>query len=211
VLLYYITDRVQFPGSEARRRELIIERTVEAARAGIDYIQVREKTLSSRELEEMARVIVQRVREAGSATRVLINSRTDVALAVGADGVHLRSSDVSPADVRRIWSAAGAGSKPVVAVSCHTEQEVTAAELAGADFVVFGPVFGKSGTPGVGLPELRATCAHGIPVFALGGVSLENYQSCLEVGAAGVAGIRLFQDGNLSAALTQLRKVSPSR
>jgi thiamine-phosphate pyrophosphorylase len=211
LLLYYITDRAQFPGPERRRRELLIERTVEAARAGIDYIQVREKDLPSRELEEMARVIVQKVREAGVATRVLINSRTDVALAAGADGVHLRSSDLSPADVQRIWSAAGAGSTPVVAVSCHTEQEVAAAKLAGADFVVFGPVFGKAGTQGVGLSELRGACAHGIPVFALGGVNLENYQSCLEAGAGGVAGIRLFQDGNLSAALTQLRKVSPSR
>jgi thiamine-phosphate pyrophosphorylase len=154
---------------------------------------------------------VQKVREAGSATRVLINSRTDIALAACADGVHLRSSDVSPADVRRIWSAAGARSKPVVAVSCHTEQEVVAAKLAGADFVVFGPVFGKSGTQGVGLPDLRGACAHGIPVLALGGVNLENYKSCLETGAAGIAGIRLFQDGDLSATSTQLRRVSPSR
>jgi len=211
LLLYYITDRGQFPGPESRRGERLIERIAQAARVGIDYIQVREKDLPSRELEQLAQVIVQRVREGGSTTRVVINSRTDVALAAGADGVHLRSRDVSPADVQRIWSAAGAGSKPVVALSCHTEQEVIAAKLAGADFVVFGPVFGKSGTQGVGLPELRAACAHGIPVFALGGVNLENYKSCLEAGAAGVAGIRLFQDGDLSATLTQLRKVSPSR
>ena len=91
------------------------------------------------------------------------------------------------------------------------EQEVTAAKLAGADFVVFGPVFGKSGTQGVGLPELHAACAHGIPVFALGGVNLENFRSCFEAGAAGIAGIRLFQDGDVSATLTELRKISPSR
>jgi thiamine-phosphate pyrophosphorylase len=211
LLLYYITDRTHFPGPEHRRWDLVIERTAEAARAGIDYIQVREKDLSSRELEEMARVIVRKVRETGSATRILINSRTDIALAACADGVHLRSSDVSPSDVQRIWSAAGAGSKPVIAVSCHTEQEVVAAKLAGADFVVFGPVFGKAGTQGIGLSELRAACEHGIRVFALGGVSLENYQSCLEAGAAGVAGIRLFQDGDLSSTLTQLRRVLPSR
>jgi thiamine-phosphate pyrophosphorylase len=211
LLLYYITDRAQFSGPERRCRELVIERAVEAARAGIDYIQVREKDLPSRELEEHARVIVQKVREAGSSTRILINSRTDVALATGADGVHLRSSDVSPADVRRIWSAASAGSKTVVAVSCHTEREVVAANLTGADFVVFGPVFGKSGTPGVGLPDLRAACAHGVPVLALGNVNLENSKSCLEAGAAGVAGIRLFQNGDLKRTLTQLRKGSPSR
>ena len=206
MLLYYITDRDQFPGPEHRRRELLIERIAQVSRAGIDYIQLREKDLSSRELEELARAIVQRAREASSATRILINSRTDVALATGADGVHLRSSDVSPADVRRIWSAAGARSKPVIAVSCHAEQEVVAARLAGADFVVFGPVFKKSGTPGVGLPELRAACAHGIPVFALGGVNGGNANSCLETGAAGVAGIRLFQEGDLLATVSHLRR-----
>ena len=211
LISYYITDRTQFSGPEHRRRELLTERIVQAARAGIDYIQVREKDLSSRELDELARVLVQKVREVANATRILINSRTDVALAAGADGVHLRSSDVSPADVRRIWSAASAGSTPIVAVSCHTEHEVVAAKIAGADFVVFGPVFGKAATQGVGLSGLRAACEHGIPVFALGGVNLENYKSCLEAGAAGIAGVRLFQDGNVSATLTQLRKVLPSR
>ncbi len=211
MLFYYITDRAQFPGPEHRRRELLIERIVQAGLAGVDYVQVREKDLPSRELEDLARVIVQKVREAGSATRILINSRTDVALAAGADGVHIRSNDVCPADMRRIWSAAGANSKPIIAVSCHTEPEVLAAQLVGADFVVFGPVFEKSGKSGIGLSELRAACKHGIPVLALGGVNFENSRSCLEAGAAGVAGIRLFQDGNLSATLNQLREVSPTR
>jgi thiamine-phosphate pyrophosphorylase len=211
LLLYYITDRAQFSGTEPRRREQLLVRVAEAVRAGIDYMQLREKDLPSRELEALARDVVRTARDTGADTRVLINSRADVALAAGADGVHLRSNDLSPMDVRGIWRTAGAESQPVVAVSCHTEEEVRAAKLAGADFVVFGPVFGKSAAPGVGLSRLSAACAHGIPVLALGGLNLENARSCVEAGAAGVAGIRLFQNGDLSATLAQLRNGSPSR
>jgi len=206
LLLYYITDRIQFSGNELRQRELLIQTCVEAAQSGVDYIQVREKDLSSRELEKLAREIVGRVRETGDATRVLINSRVDVALATGADGVHLRSNDISPADVRRIWKTAGVTLAPIIAVSCHTEPEVVAAKFAGADFVVFGPVFGKSSTiPGTGLPALHAACAHKIPVVALGAINIENFSSCIEAGAAGVAGIRLFQESDLKPTVNNLR------
>jgi len=205
LLLYYITDRVQFSGSELRRRELLVETSIEAARNGVDYIQVREKDLSSRELEKLALDIVGKVRETGNATRVLINSRVDVALATGADGVHLRSNDISPADVRRIWKTAGLTSAQVIAVSCHTEQEVVAAKFAGADFVVCGPVFGKATTPGIDLDSLRAACGHEIPVLALGGVNAENAQSCLDAGAAGIAGIRLFQTGDARTTVAMFR------
>jgi len=205
LLLYYITDRVQFSGSELRRRELLVETSIEAARNGVDYIQVREKDLSSRELEKLALDIVGKVRETGNATRVLINSRVDVAFATGADGVHLRSNDISPADVRRIWKTAGLTSAQVIAVSCHTEQEVVAAKFAGADFVVFGPVFGKATTPGIDLDSLRAACGHEIPVLALGGVNAENAQSCLDAGAAGIAGIRLFQTGDARTTVAMFR------
>jgi len=204
VFLYYITDRTQFPGGEHQRRELLIARVADAARIGVDYIQIREKDLSSRELEEVVRDVVRKVRETGSATRILINSRVDVALATGADGVHLRSNDISPADVRRIWKAAGLMSTPVVAVSCHTEQEVIAAKFAGADFVVFGPVFEKSGAPGVGLSALRSAGEHGVSVFAVGGVSVEKAALCVEVGAAGIAGIRIFQDGDLNTTFAKV-------
>jgi len=136
---------------------------------------------------------------------VLLNSRTDVALAIGADGVNLRSRDISPLEVRRIWQAAGSTGEPVVAASCHSEEEVRSAKFAGADFAVFGPVFEKGGTAGVGITALRAACAHGIPVFALGGLTLENARSCLACGAAGVAGIRLFQRGDLEDIVRRLR------
>jgi thiamine-phosphate pyrophosphorylase len=193
LLLYYITDRKLFPGREVQRREQLLAKVAEIAAAGVDYIQLREKDLSSRELEQLSRTVIDAVRKNGSKTRLLINSRTDVALAIGADGVHLRSGDVSPADVRRIWRSAGLTTEPVVAVSCHSESEVMAAKAAGADFVVFGPVFGKADTTGTGIAAFRAACGHGIPVFALGGVTADNAPSCIEAGAAGIAGIRLFQ------------------
>ena len=193
MLLYYITDRKQFPGSEAEQREQLLAKITEAAAAGLDYIQLREKDLSSRELEELARAVVAAVRGDSGKTRLLINSRTDIALAVGADGVHLRSDDISPSDVRRIWRSAGLETEPTVAVSCHSVQEIKAAKAAGADLVVFGPVFGKGDVPGTGVAELRAACTHRIPVLALGGVTGDNARSCIEAGAAGIAGIRLFQ------------------
>jgi len=205
LLLYYITDLSQFGGTEGSRRQQLLSRVADAACAGVDYIQVREKDLSSWELESLAREIVEQVRKTGGGTRVLINSRTDIALAVGADGVHLRGSDVSPADVRSIYRAAGAAVRPVIAVSCHTDQEVFAASIAGADLVVFGPLFGKAGTSGVGLAALRDACRHGIPVFALGGVTLENAALCAQAGAPGVAGIRFFQAGSIKTTIAELR------
>ena len=207
MLLYYITDRSQFAGTETPKRESLLEKVADAARAEIDYIQVREKDLSSRDLEELASEIVRCVRAANSATKVLINSRTDIALAAGADGVHLRSNDVSPADVRRVWMAAGLQSRPVIAVSCHSEEEVNAAKLAGADFCVFAPVFGKSGGAAVGLTALEAACRHSIPVLALGGVTAENALPCIDAGAAGIAAIRLFQESNVANTARDLRQL----
>jgi thiamine-phosphate pyrophosphorylase len=204
MLLYYITDRTQLAHDEPSRRNRLPAKVAEASQAGVDYIQLREKDLPSRELEELARTIVRRAREGGNA-RVLINSRTDIALSADADGVHLRSNDISPADVRRIWRAAGKQSQPIVATSCHTEEQIVAAKFAGADFVVLGPVFGKSAVPAVGLRALSSACAHGLPVLALGGVTAENASSCLHAGAAGVAGIRLFQGSDLKEIVRRLR------
>jgi thiamine-phosphate pyrophosphorylase len=221
-LLYYITDRTQFPGDELARRRQLLEKLREAAKAGVDYIQLRERDLASRELEELAgeamRVICEQknaVSENSRRSRLLINSRTDVALAVGADGVHLRSDDVSPAEVRMIAQAVlSRNSKPearnfVVAVSCHSEEEVRLAAETGADFVVFAPVFEKRETQALssaGLSALDNACHCGVPVFALGGVTIENADSCLEAGAAGIAGIRLFQQNVIAEVVRALRR-----
>jgi len=145
----------------------------------------------------------------------LVNSRTDVALAVGADGVHLRSDDVSPEDVRRIWEECGAGTTacdywsrtPVIGVSCHSPQHVAQAAENHATFAVFAPLFEKKDDPGVqpaGIVKLREACKSKIPVLALGGVKLENAADCLDAGAAGVAAIRLFQENPVGEIVRRL-------
>jgi thiamine-phosphate pyrophosphorylase len=218
LLLYYITDRTQFAGDESARRHVLLAKIAEAAGLGVDFIQLREKDLPVRELESLARAAVGVVREQqaravglGKRTRILINSRVDVAIASGADGVHLRSDDISPRDVRKIWgrnAADGKLSQPWIGVSCHTLSEVAQARSAGANFAVFAPVFEKRETPGTpptGLGALAVACQENIPVVALGGVSLENAVSCLEAGAAGIAAIRLFQQRDMERVISRLR------
>ena len=215
-LLYYITDRRQFPGDESAQCRALLAKIVEAARGGVDYIQLREKDLPSRELEALAKTAIQMVREQRTAnnlrpaTRLLINSRTDVAMAVGADGVHLRSDDVQPADVRSIWAQVqerGGQDResPLVAVSCHTLADVARIESDGADFDVFGPLFEKGGSETAGLAALRQACKARVPVLALGGVTLENVRACLATGASGIAAIRLFQENPVMATAQCLR------
>jgi thiamine-phosphate pyrophosphorylase len=214
LLLYYITDRQQFPGPEPHRRELLLARIAEAARAGVDYIQLREKDLPARELESLAREAVRRVGETRNRkreTRLLINSRSDVALAAGADGVHLPSDDIPASDARAVWSSALARNvksetrKVVIAVSCHTAEEVRLAEAQGADFAVFGPVFEKVGTPlSTGMDVLRDACLGPLPVLAIGGATLANARACVEAGAAGIAAIRLFQENDIASVVKKL-------
>jgi thiamine-phosphate pyrophosphorylase len=209
LLLYYITDRTQFPGNEGERRECLLDKIAEATRSGVDLIQLREKGLLSRELELLAFEAVRRVRASSGSTRLLINSRADIALAGGADGVHLRSKDIAVADVRKMWRDAGGPNVPVVTVSCHNESDVIVAERARADFIVFGPVFEKKGsleTRTTGLDALRSACQHNIPVLALGGVTEHNARLCIEAGAVGVAGIRLFQSGEMRKNVAALRR-----
>lgn len=209
MLLYYITDRTQFTGTERERRARVLARIAECARCEIDFIQLREKDLCARDLESLGQAAVEAVRASGSATRLLINSRVDVALAVGADGVHLRSNDMSAVDARKIWRGAGINSDPVIAVSCHTGQEVIAAKSDGVQFVVFGPVFEKRDVvmATTAIERLRSACRTAIPVLALGGVTAENAESCVRAGVAGVAGIRLFQEGNLQETVRKLRSL----
>jgi thiamine-phosphate pyrophosphorylase len=215
-LLYYITDRSAFPGDELTRRRLLLEKIAEAASAGVDYIQLREKNLSSRELEQLANEAIQVIAETKNLPTVhrpqpaalLINSRTDVALATQAAGVHLRSQDISPADVRTAWSC-GSPKDPVISMTCHSPQEVTQAAENSADLAIFAPIFEKKDAPGThptGLSQLREACRNKIPVLALGGITLKNAHSCLEAGAAGIAAIRLFQENNIAALVQDLRR-----
>jgi thiamine-phosphate pyrophosphorylase len=218
-LLYYITDRTQFPGDEPTRRRVLLAKIAEATCAGVDFIQLREKDLSTRDLEQLAHEaahIVQELRTQNRELRtcLLINSRTDVGLAASLDGVHLRSDDIPAFEARNVWTQALARSSqpaarsPLIAVSCHTQAEVLRAQSQGADFAVFAPVFEKRDRPGsepTGLAALREACLGNIPVLALGGVNLDNAASCLQVGAAGIAAIRLFQENKIEDIVRTLR------
>ncbi|HET9182115.1 MAG TPA: thiamine phosphate synthase [Candidatus Angelobacter sp.] len=206
VLLYYITDRTQFAGNATEQQKNLLERIAECAHAEVDYIQLREKDLTTRELEQLARQAMAAI-PAGSSTRLLINSRLDVALACGAHGVHLPANNLSASEARAIFARAG-HAHPIIGVSTHSAAEAAAAESHGADFAVFGAVFEKSGRTNPGGFEQLAAATHGaMPVLALGGVSLQNAEQCLWAGAAGIAGIRIFQQGEVSATVKMLRRL----
>lgn len=164
----------------------MLEYVNRALASGVEMIQLREKHLGARDLLELARTVVRMAD--GSSCRVVVNTRVDVSLAAGADGVHLPAGSIAPDTWRSIVPP-----KFLIGVSCHTVAEVR--EVRGADFVVFGPVFetpGKGGPVGISLlAEAARACT--VPVYALGGINEHNAAECLRAGAAGVAGIGWFQ------------------
>ena len=167
-----------------RRQGDILASAARAIRDHVDMIQVREKDLPGRELFDL----VCRIRDlaSGTSTRILVNDRLDVALATGIDGVHLPSNGLPAARVRPFVKLLG--------VSVHALEEALAVEAAGADFIVFGPVFETPWKLAVGLEPLRKVVSVvKIPVLAIGGITLENAPTVIGAGASGIAGIRLFQ------------------
>jgi thiamine-phosphate pyrophosphorylase len=157
--------------------------------AGIDAVQIREKDLEDGDLYRLTR----RAREIlPPSTQVIVNGRIDVALAAGADGVHL-PADGLPAPPLRARFGPGV----LIGRSTHSLEEVARARDEGVDYVLFGPVYA---TPGKGVPvgpeALARAAALGVPVYALGGVTLERLGELAAAGATGVAAIRLFQQMN---------------
>lgn len=211
MLLYAITARRLFAGSEEERRGALAALVRKWVRGGVDYIQIREKDLAPGELLKLAGQLIAAAREAagsgaaqdietrniGAGTRVLLNGPADVALEAGADGVHLtgKAAPDAAAAVQAVYDRAGR--RTILSRSCHTVEE---AGRAGADsLVLFGPVFekplaGAETLPGKGLEALGEACraGSGAAVLALGGVTAANAHRCIEAGASGVAGIRLF-------------------
>ena len=169
-----------------------------AFNTAMDYVQIREKDLEGRELSALVEQLATLPQK--SAARLLVNDRLDVARACGADGVHLPADSLPVAATR-----AAVGRSFVIGASCHSAQEVGQAEAAGAEYVLVAPVFDTASKPGIqpmGLSTFAEICrGTSIPVFALGGVDETNARPCIDAGAKGLAGIRLFQNSSDLAAL----------
>ena len=184
--LYLITDR-KLAGSRGLLAacEAALRAAADASSAGAIAIQLREKDLEGRALFEFACEMRRLCNRYG--TQFLINDRIDVAMATGADGVHLAANSVPAIEARKLL-----GESRLIGVSTHAPNEVRAAADGGADFVVFGPVFaplskGSYGQP-CGREGLVAACrAASLPVFALGGITPDRVAELAGSGAAGVA------------------------
>ncbi|NJD63518.1 MAG: thiamine phosphate synthase [Deltaproteobacteria bacterium] len=193
--IYLVTDRKQCSGED------IVGAVGNALEGGVRAVQLREKDLPGRELFRLASLL-RRLTETYGA-KLLINDRVDVALAVGADGVHLGALSLPPGEARRLL-----GASSVIGCSTHNAEELRDAETGGADFATFGPVYPTPSKaaygPPVGVPALAAACrAARIPVFAIGGVGLGNAEATMRTGCFGVAmisGIVAAQDPRAAAA-----------
>ena len=175
MIRYYVTNR--HDGD-------VIAHAARAIKHGVDMIQVRERDLPANDLL----ALVCRIRDLaqGTPTKILVNERLDVALEAGLDGVHLPANGLPAALVRPRVRLLG--------VSTHTVAEAIAAEEAGANFIVFGPVFDTPGKKPVGIEALRQVAfVVKIPVLGIGGINETNIDAVIAAGAAGIAAIRLFQ------------------
>ncbi|HYK36884.1 thiamine phosphate synthase [Alloacidobacterium sp.] len=191
--LYAITDRTLFPSVEE-----LVRQTALWAKGGVDFIQIREKDLAAEELYALSVRIVHAVKATGGHTRVLQNGSPEIAAETGCDGFHLTAGLPSTAIAAAKTVVSRVVANPVISISCHTVPEIEIARDAGATLALFAPVFEKQSGPeivsGQGLDALAHACrvAAPMPVFALGGVTAENAQKCIQAGATGIAGIRLF-------------------
>ena len=206
MIQYAITDRRFFPGDERQKHVALIQQASALGQAQVDFLQLREKDLLASDLLSLARGL-RAVLPRGGKLRLLLNGPAALAAQGGADGVHLpdgwAARDLSAA--RTAFRNAGLPG-PILSVSAHTLSDVHAACSAGADLILFGPVFEKrlrddKVLPGKGLAALAeaAHIAAATPLLALGGLTAANVSSCLAAGAAGTAAIRFFIPPSLPA------------
>ena len=182
--LYLITG-----GKSASSGEL--EEAVEKAlKGGVKAVQLREKEMPAGELFRLARRLRELTERHGA--RLFINDRVDVAVACGADGVHLGAAGLPPEAAEKAFSFCAKEKTLMIGVSTHSLAEAEAAKRAGAGFITFGPVFDTSSKraygPPLGVEKLRlAVRAVDIPVFAIGGIKPGNLKDVISAGAFGVA------------------------
>ncbi len=181
-----ITDRRR---AHAGGVDGLVRQVAAAARAGVHLVQIRERDLDARDLVDLVRACADAV--GGLPTRIVVNDRTDVALAAGAHGVHLRADSVAAARIRPIVPPGC-----LIGRSVHSAAEARQPDGGGADYLIFGPVFATVSKPGLapagpgGLEAVvRATT---LPVLAVGGVTPETAAAIGRTGAAGVAAIGMF-------------------
>ncbi|HEV2495945.1 MAG TPA: thiamine phosphate synthase [Terriglobia bacterium] len=187
--LCYITDR------HALGSTTLDDCIPEAIAAGVDLVQIREKDLATRELMRLVESAVAAAH--GTPARIVVNDRLDVALSLGAAGVHLGSQSLPAEVVRRILGSR-ARCDFLIGVSCHSLEDALAAESAGANYILLGPIFATASKlrygPPLGIAKLADVAQRvKIPVLALGGITVERVKPCLEAGATGIAGISIFQ------------------
>lgn len=197
MLLYAITERTLFPGNECQKLSQLLEQVRKLACGGLAFLQIREKDLSASDLEQLAASICAVVRREDSPMRVLLNGPVEIALRTNCHGIHLpgNAAPGAAAHARQVYAQAGRSA--VLSAACHTLQDI-AQRRSEADLLLLAPIFEKALPqtilPGLGIHALAsaAQAAHGTPVLALGGVTAENAAQCVQAGAAGIAGIRLF-------------------
>jgi thiamine-phosphate diphosphorylase len=206
MILCLVTDRRRLGAAiGARPAELIeaLETQVgAAAEAGIDFVQIREPDLDARALTQLVRSLIARCR--GSATRMLVNERLDVAIAAGAHGVHLKESSIAPGLARFAFAKASAFAKAAAdgpadraVVSCAVHTPLTATARHSADLLIAGTVLPTVSKPRTeyldwkGLQQVVGA-AKGTPVLGIGGLDLESIPSLAATGAAGLAAIGAF-------------------
>ncbi len=190
-----MTDRRQLPVPVDAQELVLLEKIAAAVSAGADWIQIREKDLPGAQISALARRALTMV---SRDCRIMVNDRLDVACAVGAGGVHLGEKSMAIPEARRFARERGMGRDFLIGASVHSLEAARTAEKEGADYLIFGPVFATPAKISFGAPQglerLAEVCRGiAIPVLAIGGITPDNARDCYEPGAAGVAGIRIFQ------------------
>jgi thiamine-phosphate pyrophosphorylase len=215
-ILCYVTDRQALSkGEELYARKAVLDKIQEAAAAGVDWVQIREKDLSGKECAALTTAAVTRtarpLTSRQSPIRILVNDRLDVALSQAAGGVHLGENSLAVEKARELVDSRIPSKDFLIGVSCHSLEAATAAAKGGANYIFFGPVFATPSKAAYGAPQglarLAEVCrAVSLPVIAIGGITLDNAAPCLTAGASGIAAIRLFQEAqDLASLVKELR------